>query len=130
MLRITHRESSKCTIYSVLQELLPLKWLYFLPFKVKGQTKPPLHSVTGLLSPGNKNKTRKAIRCDVVSIFVNIAAKRISALVTFSSSKRSDRLRLLSLHCRRIERVGSQQLEESRAILLSEECRGLTMEGA
>lgn len=47
------------------------------------------------------------------------------------NTKLMDRTRSsLSLHCRRIQRPGSQQLEESGPISLSQECRGLTTEGA
>lgn len=55
---LPHRKQQRHHLltHSGLQEHLPLKWLSLLPVEVKGQAKPPLLSVAGLLSPGNKKE--------------------------------------------------------------------------
>lgn len=60
--------------HSSLQELLPLKWLSLLPTEGKGQMKPPLRSVPGLLSPGDEKKENKKIQS--VSIFMILVAEQ------------------------------------------------------
>lgn len=61
--------------HSSLQELLPLKWLSLLPTEGKGQMKPPLRSVPGLLFPGDEGE-RENKMIQSVSIFMILVAEQ------------------------------------------------------
>ncbi len=78
--------------------------------------------------PWRKKKGRiKWSSVHFVTIVAEHNPRHITSSISQWNTKLMHRMRSsFSLHCR----PGSQQLEESRAISLSQECRGLTMEAA
>lgn len=103
-------------------------WSGFSFFLLRLKVRWHCHFTLGLW----KQRRRKSIRYDLVPI-LSCNGKIQSPLLVTSSKAISQwnpklvyRLLLLSLRCRRIERHGCQQLETSRLISLSQECRGLT----
>lgn len=118
--------------HSGLQELLPLKWLSLLPIEVKGQAKPLLHSVTGLLSPGSKREKEEQNISDVIWC----SSKTQSLLWSPHPRPLVSEIPNSWIDCVCSHRTAGEyrelaagSSEESRPISLSQECRGLTMEG-